>query len=97
LCLDTSFFSSRRRHTRFSRDWSSDVCSSDLEPAIDDVQVVHRSLKCACQFKPSITIRAKLGTDCLPATLIGVGAALIERNADVRSEERSVGKESGSR
>src|SRR5690606_39878217 len=28
LCF---FFSSRRRHTRFSRDWSSDVCSSDLE------------------------------------------------------------------
>src|SRR5690606_40250266 len=26
------FFSSRRRHTRFSRDWSSDVCSSDLRP-----------------------------------------------------------------
>src|SRR5690606_40255902 len=25
------FFSSRRRHTSFSRDWSSDVCSSDLE------------------------------------------------------------------
>src|SRR5690606_39676632 len=24
------FFSSIRRHTRFSRDWSSDVCSSDL-------------------------------------------------------------------
>src|SRR5690606_31183671 len=24
-------FSSRRRHTRFSRDWSSDVCSSDLK------------------------------------------------------------------
>src|SRR5436309_7758879 len=24
------FFSSRRRHTSFSRDWSSDVCSSDL-------------------------------------------------------------------
>src|SRR5690606_41546920 len=26
-------FSSRRRHTRFSRDWSSDVCSSDLRQA----------------------------------------------------------------
>src|SRR5206468_6089748 len=25
------FFSSRRRHTRSDRDWSSDVCSSDLE------------------------------------------------------------------
>src|SRR5690606_32769921 len=29
-CLIRFFFSSRRRHTRFSRDWSSDVCSSDL-------------------------------------------------------------------
>src|SRR5690606_40482638 len=29
------FFSSRRRHTRFSRDWSSDVCSSDLTTGID--------------------------------------------------------------
>src|SRR5467141_4068789 len=28
------FFSSRRRHTRFKCDWSSDVCSSDLDDAI---------------------------------------------------------------
>src|SRR5207237_6393884 len=28
--LYTYFFSSRRRHTRFKCDWSSDVCSSDL-------------------------------------------------------------------
>src|SRR2546427_8883511 len=28
----TFFFSSRRRHTRFDCDWSSDVCSSDLVP-----------------------------------------------------------------
>ena len=27
------FFSSRRRHTRLRRDWSSDVCSSDLKPS----------------------------------------------------------------
>src|SRR5690606_31600189 len=35
------FFSSRRRHTRFSRDWSSDVCSSDLDARRqgDDVQI----------------------------------------------------------
>src|SRR2546426_9774861 len=26
------FFSSRRRHTRLQGDWSSDVCSSDLDP-----------------------------------------------------------------
>src|SRR3712207_7102862 len=28
------FFSSRRRHTRYWRDWSSDVCSSDLGAAL---------------------------------------------------------------
>src|SRR5690606_39972929 len=35
------FFSSRRRHTRFSRDWSSDVCSSDLEitPVVTCLQI----------------------------------------------------------
>ena len=32
MCVFLSFFfSSRRRHTRLVRDWSSDVCSSDLE------------------------------------------------------------------
>src|SRR5206468_5182992 len=30
LTDDVFFFSSRRRHTRSDRDWSSDVCSSDL-------------------------------------------------------------------
>src|SRR6266508_4894655 len=28
------FFSSRRRHTRWPRDWSSDVCSSDLRAGL---------------------------------------------------------------
>src|SRR2546421_1242864 len=31
LSTDCFFFSSRRRHTRSDRDWSSDVCSSDLQ------------------------------------------------------------------
>src|SRR5690625_6343258 len=31
------FFSSRRRHTRWPRDWSSDVCSSDLPPVLTGV------------------------------------------------------------
>src|SRR5690606_39297388 len=35
LISSVFFFSSRRRHTRFSRDWSSDVCSSDLHPRSD--------------------------------------------------------------
>src|SRR5690625_7137485 len=32
------FFSSRRRHTRWPRDWSSDVCSSDLTATVNDPQ-----------------------------------------------------------
>src|SRR5690554_7647536 len=36
------FFSSRRRHTRCGRDWSSDVCSSDL---IDEVKVDLKELR----------------------------------------------------
>src|SRR5687768_18075750 len=40
------FFSSRRRHTRCSRDWSSDVCSSDLIPVSEsEVKVVTAQLK----------------------------------------------------
>src|SRR3712207_4810140 len=34
------FFSSRRRHTRYWRDWSSDVCSSDLAEAAKDADLV---------------------------------------------------------
>src|SRR2546429_1761467 len=34
FCSFFFFFSSRRRHTRCSRDWSSDVCSSDLAAAL---------------------------------------------------------------
>src|SRR5207237_4559607 len=36
------FCSSRRRHTRFKCDWSSDVCSSDLETGGSDHAVRHR-------------------------------------------------------
>src|SRR5438445_4053888 len=46
------FFSSRRRHTRYWRDWSSDVCSSDLgqlparrsQKSALDVSLRHRRL-----------------------------------------------------
>src|SRR5690606_39560994 len=46
------FFSSRRRHTRFSRDWSSDVCSSDLNSlgpwALDCGPRTPVTMNCAC-------------------------------------------------
>src|SRR5215469_17269859 len=37
------FFSSRRRHTRSLRDWSSDVCSSDLQVAEAMVRAVRET------------------------------------------------------
>src|SRR2546430_6845639 len=36
ICSVFFFFSSRRRHTRFDCDWSSDVCSSDLSQSAED-------------------------------------------------------------
>src|SRR5437870_6161713 len=44
------FFSSRRRHTRWPRDWSSDVCSSDL------VMVLQRAGR--LERRPGATARA---------------------------------------
>ena len=38
------FFSSRRRHTRLVRDWSSDVCSSDLT-SDDKKQIVQNQIQ----------------------------------------------------
>src|SRR5207249_8185300 len=37
------FFSSRRRHTRSKRDWSSDVCSSDLSAHPEQLPVEQRT------------------------------------------------------
>src|SRR2546429_3819306 len=39
------FFSSRRRHTRCSRDWSSDVCSSDLTHDAIELQLLDLAAK----------------------------------------------------
>src|SRR5690606_35308330 len=44
------FFSSRRRHTRFSRDWSSDVCSSDLaEARVAAAEQIHAAAEAALE------------------------------------------------
>src|SRR2546421_12394418 len=63
------FFSSRRRHTRSDRDWSSDVCSSDLaaqglaEPVQRDVEAVAHLLdRCFGPEREShLLARATLG------------------------------------
>src|SRR6266508_5268405 len=47
------FFSSRRRHTRWPRDWSSDVCSSDLRVNIEAIQGASREGEGFIQFVPN--------------------------------------------
>src|SRR2546429_2650333 len=53
------FFSSRRRHTRCSRDWSSDVCSSDLTPYVKgDLIIVGSNMGLVdrlCRLTPGAT------------------------------------------
>src|SRR5256884_2302141 len=49
------FFSSRRRHTRCSRDWSSDVCSSDLHRADELALRWFRSAGLRVQEKPDLS------------------------------------------
>src|SRR5690348_18378638 len=46
------FFSSRRRHTRWTGDWSSDVCSSDLglNQAADYLEMAARLLRIKAQM-----------------------------------------------
>src|SRR5688572_31019045 len=47
------FFSSRRRHTRFDCDWSSDVCSSDLGRGMEPIGARQWPLASICAILPS--------------------------------------------
>src|SRR5207245_3535200 len=82
------FFSSRRRHTRCYRDWSSDVCSSDLLRAYDAVQ-----LAAALQIRARWSKQRKAGFTFVSADGALNAAAAAEGLIVERSEERRVGKE----
>src|SRR5690349_23647455 len=62
------FFSSRRRHTRSLRDWSSDVCSSDLPHAV-----------CCCCTRPAGTQRSGTAAD----TVAQIGRAACRERGEV--------------
>src|SRR5260370_23107826 len=84
------FFSSRRRHTRFKCDWSSDVCSSDLE------FIVH-SIAGSPFGRAVLTTLEEKGVSYRFAPLAPGGLRSPEHLARHRSEERRVGKECRSR
>src|SRR2546430_13080906 len=89
------FFSSRRRHTRFDCDWSSDVCSSDLPASAtsgDLVEPVERHV-----LEPDASFDGG-DLDCGNGLLLLIRQHMdpLERGG-LRSEERRVGKECRSR
>src|SRR2546430_3454926 len=90
------FFSSRRRHTRFDCDWSSDVCSSDLFRAMNTLLKgigVDRSDLLRRENSERFLDAFKV-TDVPTWANVVAFCALVDR---VRSEERRVGKECRSR
>src|SRR5205085_5367294 len=93
------FFSSRRRHTRFDCDWSSDVCSSDLSAHGSFATPVGAALY---DGQPALCLMVgKLPWADTPRLTERVEAALVRLDAELpagtvrhqRSEERRVGKE----
>src|SRR5258707_10584039 len=89
------FFSSRRRHTRYWRDWSSDVCSSDLLLAAITIAIFGVLGMLIVDHGP--WNKPKLQTAAV-ANYTTTGDAARAVGATVtRSEERRVGKECRSR
>src|SRR5690606_39992191 len=89
------FFSSRRRHTRFSRDWSSDVCSSDLNvliPAFAVGRTQDLLYLMAEHYADWRLDRWRVFLDS-PMGIEATGIYSVYRHLYKRSEERRVGKE----
>src|SRR5437660_8187860 len=70
------FFSSRRRHTRWPRDWSSDVCSSDLlldviAEGVETIQQVALLKKLHCKYGQGFYFSKPLSAEGTKALLTG--------------------------
>src|SRR5690606_40031331 len=96
------FFSSRRRHTRFSRDWSSDVCSSDLEELSfvefrpGTAELTEASVRRLETIAKALTERPALKLEVAGRVDPDAERDAIRRER-LRSEERRVGKEGRAR
>src|SRR5206468_8982661 len=95
------FFSSRRRHTRSDRDWSSDVCSSDLSsvrggggnPAVNTGWRAPAPVGSTQSENPGASVAVIRSALTMPCAVIQAFAWC----TSARSEERRVGKECRSR
>src|SRR5699024_3543314 len=89
------FFSSRRRHTRSKRDWSSDVCSSDLfwqmEQSIDGISEACNILKTPVVSGNVSLYNQSKGNDILPTPIIGMVGLLDSVEAAIPNHFQSPG------
>src|SRR2546422_5321590 len=88
------FFSSRRRHTRCSRDWSSDVCSSDLIKALFvDFNSIVKKGQVVARIDPDIfeakVNQAKADLDSAKAAVLNQQAQIERSRADVDNARAS--------
>src|SRR5437762_4242836 len=91
------FFSSRRRHTRYIGDWSSDVCSSDLSRGLrtrGPLMISVATVRSGSRDRSLHSCQPDSGQGCRDLLRIEL---LIFLPAEKRSEERRVGKEGRSR
>src|SRR5690554_1784867 len=93
------FFSSRRRHTRCGRDWSSDVCSSDLVSSRSSWRWNRQGRRRQAAGAPC----GRVGSDsaaraaATATALLAVALPRLVGRGGLRSEERRVGKEGRAR
>src|SRR5204862_3955141 len=86
------FFSSRRRHTRSLRDWSSDVCSSDLYGAALLFVRWDEASRPAGHLETEYLAFGSTPDEAL-APVLALTLEQVKARYSVRSEERRVGKE----
>ena len=78
LCFLFFFFPSRSRHTRLRRDWSSDVCSSDL--TLDDVQIGDEVYRIVIRAQEGVSFVTRfVGTRIVDGSIGPVGETLAEQ------------------
>src|SRR5256886_13463938 len=94
-CWIVFFFSSRRRHTRFDCDWSSDVCSSDLHTLAASAPHLLKLAK--VEHGGPLQRRPVLHPVPVAHGRLPIKPPVIRDVLQERSEERRVGKECRSR
>src|SRR5256885_6051674 len=85
LILFFFFFSSRRRHTRLQGDWSSDVCSSDLDSETVEAKNVVIATGSKARHLPGVAVdnriicdnEGALAFDSVPERLGVIGAGVV--------------------